>query len=367
MKEKAIEYIELDLLDFDPLNPRVPNKIKNSSTNEVIRWMLKDASLIDLMESISTNGFFPGEPLLAIRKNNRFVIIEGNRRLAACKILSNPVGIDFMKATIGQVLERSSKENIPHKLPVVIFDNREEVLSYLGYRHVTGVKSWSSLAKARYLHQLYKIDGEPNDYEYFRLLARKIGSKADYVRKLVISYELYLIIEKEAFFKIENLDDNNFEFSKLADSSTRYSKITSFLGIDLKQENPLEDLDINNLKQLTKWLFEKNLENQTRVGDNRNIRILNEIVGNERALKAFCDGKSLVEARQLTSYPNQIMKNSISESLNKLKTAWNILPEVSETDMSDLDAIRELLEYLKLLNSSIKDKINKKDSDDFQL
>jgi hypothetical protein len=367
MKHKEIEYQDISQLKFDPENPRIPRKIDREHESEVIKWMLKDASLIELMESIAINGFFSGEPLLAIKENGFYIIIEGNRRLAACKLLNKTVEVDFMKISVSEVVNSAPKINIPLELPLVVFDKKEEVLSYLGFKHVTGVKSWGSLAKARYLYELYKLNDSPKDKVFYKDLAKRIGSRSDYVKNLIVSYQLYLRIERNSFFKIKNLDDDNFEFSKLSDSSTRYSNITDYLGLELNTEDPLSNLNLESLENLTKWLFEKNSQNKTRVGDNRNIRVLNAIVGNERALNAFSNGKTLEEAKNLTSLPSEIMKGSITDALEKVKVAWQILPEVKKTDEGDTVIIKDILEYLRLLHKGIRDKIEAKNFDDFQL
>jgi hypothetical protein len=39
-------------------------------------------------------------------------------------------------------------------LPCIIFDRKEQIMQYLGYRHVTGIKSWSVASKAKYLYSL---------------------------------------------------------------------------------------------------------------------------------------------------------------------------------------------------------------------
>ncbi len=40
------------------------------------------------MLSIGQQGYFPGEPLLAVKSNGNYIVVEGNRRLAAVKLLN---------------------------------------------------------------------------------------------------------------------------------------------------------------------------------------------------------------------------------------------------------------------------------------
>lgn len=56
-----IEYISVSNLHFDPENPRLPTTtLDRTNEAEVINWMLRDASIIELMGSIGEKGFFPG-------------------------------------------------------------------------------------------------------------------------------------------------------------------------------------------------------------------------------------------------------------------------------------------------------------------
>lgn len=48
--------------------------------------MLDDGEAQDLMSSIGQQDYFPGEPLLVVSAgNDSFIVVEGNRRLAASK------------------------------------------------------------------------------------------------------------------------------------------------------------------------------------------------------------------------------------------------------------------------------------------
>jgi hypothetical protein len=53
-EEKTISYLSVDDLLYDPQNPRLPHTIINSKNEgEVINWMLKDASILELMDPLA--------------------------------------------------------------------------------------------------------------------------------------------------------------------------------------------------------------------------------------------------------------------------------------------------------------------------
>jgi hypothetical protein len=216
--------------------------------------MLTDASLLELMSSIGEQGYFPGEPVLGyINDDQEYIVVEGNRRLAAAKLLQHPDLAVRRKSQV-QVISQESK-NSPTQLPILIYPTREHMLPYLGFRHVTGVKAWDPLPKARYLNELLKLEPRRgNQMDTFRALAKRIGSRADYVARLLTGYEVYRLIEENEYFKIKDLDEDSISFSILT-TALSYNNIVSFLGLKDATSPSLKGLRLKNLKDLTDWLF----------------------------------------------------------------------------------------------------------------
>jgi hypothetical protein len=353
-QQMNIQSISVQNLHLDPGNPRLPTAYRNSNEATVINWMLMDASLLELIGSIAQNGFFTGEPLLVIPKDGEaghYTVVEGNRRLASVKLLHSPEIADSRRETLHELIAemQSAGIQIPESLPVIEYSSEAEVQQYLGFRHVTGIKSWGALAKARYLRKLYTLIGSNvSERDKYRQLAKAIGSRMDYVRNIVTSYRLFEIIEEENFYRIPQLSDENFEFSLLNDAALRYSGTKEFLRIDTKLDDPLQYLNHVNLRDLVFWLYERNTENRTRVGESRNISVLNAVVQVPEALEAFKNGKSLEEAVLLTSIPNDIIKNSIERALAYLKQAQSNIHLLSGENglKSELKEINMVVEVL---------------------
>src|SRR5690606_4258969 len=99
-------------------------------------------------------------------------------------------------------------------------------LDYLGYRHITGTKPWGALEKAIYLDQLRLAQGTTD----FRALAKTIGSRADYVAKLLTGLKIYRTIEEADFFDLPGVDRATVSFS-LITTALGYSKLNAFIGL----------------------------------------------------------------------------------------------------------------------------------------
>jgi len=254
-------------------------------------------------------------------------------------LLNNPQLADVQKTKIQKVLEETEKR--PTQIPCLVFNSEAEIHNYLGYRHITGIKEWRLLEKARYLNGLRKSNfSNLNLDQASREIAKVIGSRKDYVKRILVGFEVYQAIEDEAFYRIRDLDDTTFYFNYIADSLNR-GNISNFLGIELDSEKPTENLNITNLTKWTHWLFEKNDQNKTRlIGDSYDLNSLNTILGNAEATIAF-DEKGYTLTGELDSQFKSYIKKSVEalEFADRMVTRVNIFYEEVEDDLKNLRAL----------------------------
>lgn len=344
--------IDLEDLKLDLQNPRLPKSLQDDkSEEEILEYMLLDASLIELMLAIGTNDFFPGEQLLVAKDlDGKYKVIEGNRRLSAVKLLNNPELARVQKIKIEKVLEET--ECRPDKIPCLVFSSESEIHNYLGYRHITGIKEWKLLEKARYLDNLREQNYSTHNINHAsREIAKIIGSRTDYVRRILVGFKIYKEIEDEAYYRIRDLNDTTFHFNYIADSLNK-SNINFFLGIDLTKKNPSENLNTENLKIWTRWFFEKYDQNRTRViGTSGDLTKLNKILGNEVAKAAFIQKNyDLERAYNLTEDLESIFSDTIKKSIHHLEQADNIVHRLNNFYLEldeDLRTVRQLAIKIK--------------------
>ncbi|MDD2903470.1 MAG: ParB N-terminal domain-containing protein [Syntrophales bacterium] len=355
--ESKVEFIPIQNLKFDPYNPRLPSSINGQNQSAVLEWMLRDASILELMLSIGEKGYFPGEPLLVVpdkASKGIYKVVEGNRRLCAVKLLHNPDIAPVRRKSVRAVSE--SAPNKPDTLPALIYNDRSEILSYLGYRHVTGIKQWDPLAKAKYLKQLQKtVEGEEPATQY-KTLAKTIGSRADYVAALLTSLSVYDQIQEDDFFGIKSLNEESIDFSLLT-TALSYNNIVNFLGLSSRTDPTLTGLKKDHLKELTQWIFEKVGEGRTRLGESRNLSRLNSVVSNEKALSSFRAGKPLKEAELLTERPGEIFSIAIVESKARLEVAREHQHLVEKPAPIDVDNLGEILTMARDIRTVIKSRL----------
>lgn len=354
-KKYMFKDISFKDLKLDNQNPRIPKSIRDSNPSEekLIEYMLLDASLIELMLAIGENGYFPGEQLLVVKDtDDKYRVVEGNRRLTAVKLLNNPELATVQKSKIKRVIEETKER--PNEIPCLEFKTEEEIHKYLGFRHITGIKEWGLLEKARYLYSLkesiFKVD---NINQASREIAKMIGSRMDYVRRLLVGYQVFQVIEDNAFYKIRDLSDTSFYFNYIVDSLSR-AHIKNFIGVHYDIENPIENLSEENLKKWTHWLFEKNDQGKTRlIGNSSDLNDLNLILkdGNNEAFIAFdSSGYSLQKAKELTGELDEVFKDFISNAITNLEKADTMVLKVKEFYLN----FEEDLRQIKLISDKIK-------------
>lgn len=84
--QRAFLHPEEMRLDFE--NPRfAAHGTGARSEPEGIQQLLDYADLRELLETIAANGFINFEPLIVLRRPDHYLVLEGNRRLAAVKLL----------------------------------------------------------------------------------------------------------------------------------------------------------------------------------------------------------------------------------------------------------------------------------------
>jgi hypothetical protein len=137
--------------------------------------------LQSLKDSIATNGFVPLEQIVVEEYDNsgskkRYLVVEGNRRVAAIKSLLDE--IESGSITIPDQTANSFK-----KFQVIeLIGSEAERANYkqilMAIRHVTGIREWGAYQQAKLIAELYE-----KGHQQFRKVAQSIGLKAGEVAR----------------------------------------------------------------------------------------------------------------------------------------------------------------------------------------
>lgn len=344
-----IEDIKTELLDFDPENPRFFRLGRELELEETVSEMLEDEGVRDLMDSIGTKGYFPGEPLLVTENNGRYVVVEGNRRLTAVKLLNGELEAPSRKQRTIQIIRDDSPYK-PKDLPCVICPDKGAVLEYLGFRHVSGVKEWDSLSKAFYVEKLIERDTENETYrDKLNLVRKQIGTSAEYLSRLMAALSLYSIAQQAKFFGL-SMSSKNVEFS-LITTSLGYADIRAWLGLE-DLYSPIEgQVAVDNLALMFKFLFVVRSDATTIIRESRQLREFSHIVLHSEALDVLDRTGEIEAAVLLTDGPSEALLSFLEKSSNFLRQAWTQIGEGRISSASDEHV--ELAEKLKEQASNV--------------
>ncbi len=97
--------LNIDELSLDLKNPRFDGLGNQREALEKI-VISQGSKLVNLAEDIVVNGISPAHRMLVVKAKGRnaegYVVVDGNRRLAAIRILANPSALDGMSG-VGDV------------------------------------------------------------------------------------------------------------------------------------------------------------------------------------------------------------------------------------------------------------------------
>lgn len=320
-----IDRVNLGQLKLDPQNPRLPSDLERSQ-NSMLEYLAKSSSIEELMSAISENDFFEAEALIAVPDDGGLVVVEGNRRLTALRLLSGETYPDISPRVVE--LQRTAKHR-PKKVPVAIYDSRSEVLNYLGNRHIAGVKPWGALAKARYIRQLFDQTSKADSFvERTRTVASVIGSRRDFISKSMKAYSLYESAVAHNFFGLP-LDEGSIRFS-LISTAIDYEGVQNFVyGPDARDSDgslsePIQD----RLKEFFQWVFVKDRDGKVRLGESRNILKLSKIMLSDDGLRAFRAGASIDQAYLYTTGVNEDFDMICLDVQRSLREANSLVADV---------------------------------------
>ena len=177
--------IKIDQLHLDNQNPRLPEEKQGKPEPEILSTLYQDFFLDELADSMSRNGYFDEEPLVAIpqklpkklhkvnphsrdfmafvkKSSAEFTVVEGNRRLATAKLLLNADQRERLRIKNWPSLSDAIADDL-RILPVIVYRTRDEIVPYLGVRHIVGIhKSGIPNAKARYIAMMVEHGGSIN-------------------------------------------------------------------------------------------------------------------------------------------------------------------------------------------------------------
>ena len=257
--------VEAARLSFDPSNPRfTPDKRPGANSDgAVIAHMVKSADVAELVDSISASGYIDIEPLIVIGEGDALVVLEGNRRLAALRIIND------------RELARAARIAVPdisaahlastQRVSVYRVGAREDARDLIGFKHINGPQPWDALAKARFAAQWLDAENArrsegADDALTLADITQRMGDKHDTILRIVTASYALDQAEQAQLFSVSDRATKTFSFSHLYTALT-YSEIRDFVGMEPANRtaeptrNPVPETHFENFQRLLIWLY----------------------------------------------------------------------------------------------------------------
>lgn len=356
---KKTGKIPTEYLVFDPQNPRlVEGGVKNPTEAQIIRSLADTADLSEIVQSIAANGYIDIEPLVAQLVNGKWRVLEGNRRLAAIRILQKP---DLAKGTGIQPPEKLGKEVKESLKAVTVYavSSPEQARDFIGFKHINGPHKWDAYAKGRFAADWYRK--EKDNGVTVEKIAQRLGDRHDTVVRLVNGiFVLDQAQEQKAYDLQDRYPGRRFAFSHLYTALTRPG-YREFLGLpdewrDADPEpNPVPGENLDNLRRVMVWLYGSKSDDiePIIVSQNPHIKQLGAVLQNSRARSIMMMRNDLREAYAQVETKSERFEKSL---INAKQEAENAMAQITGYDPSDttlLEMGEELNKTSDLLYSNM--------------
>ena len=150
--------IAVTKLRFDPQNPRF--EVRAASDRESLETLFEDSrALLALAADVARNGLSPIEVPVVTPKGSNYLVLEGNRRLAALAALRSPTRVKqwISPTELATLKTLGAKSALPPglKLRCYVVQQREDADHWIRLRHEgrsggLGRVAWSPKAQARH-------------------------------------------------------------------------------------------------------------------------------------------------------------------------------------------------------------------------
>lgn len=349
---QTAQSVSPEKLLFDPESPRVARfdfKLKDQTA--ILRALWKHHSISGLIESIVTlRTFWKHEPLIVVSYAGKRIVADGNRRLAAVKLLLSRE----LQRAIGAEGIPSIDDSLRAEISLlpIVEKSRREASELIAVKQLKPSQEWDSLSKAEYIariHQRHKISLDQ--------LARGVGDRNETIVRL---YHGYCVLQQARAAGVFTPDERwnkrgLFAFSHLW-VGLGYTGIQRYLGIKASEKgkpNPVARDRLSRLGKLCLWLYGNETTQPLIRSQNPDLRILDEALRSPRGQAALERGLPLQAAYKASRGDTSLLREGLLAAQQNLREAKGYVT----TGYEGQTDIFETAENVEALASSLLDEM----------
>lgn len=380
--------IPLSMLELDSKNPRLAEEHHRGTQIDILKVLYDEYDLGEIAYSMVENGYFDEEPIVVVpcnlpktfkwdedinklqssfdeivatSKDVKFIVIEGNRRIATAKLLADAIlrqKLKIKESDFPKIKNKAVEDDLKI-IPSIIYQDRKDIAPYLGVRHITGILKWEAYAKARYISA--RIEEEKNKgkniEESIREVQKKVGDRTDVIKKQYMFYKIFDQANDDLDLDTNAIIDR-FSLITVAINSP---SIRDFIGVpsykDVTFNKPLVTKNkLKNLEILLTWIFGNGKDKTPILTDSRKITSrLAPILADEEATEHLLNYGNLEEAYERSGGDKEFVKKKINSAKRYVTSALQVAYKYKQ-DKEIIDLIDELTEAVEELKKVVSKK-----------
>ncbi|MBW1677882.1 MAG: hypothetical protein JRJ13_14465 [Deltaproteobacteria bacterium] len=241
-------YLIVTNLLLDPHNPRIPDSGENLSQRDLLADLVANDKVYELAKSIVENGYYPVEALIIVEENKKKYVVEGNRRLAALKLLLSPeTAPNENWERRFRALANRIDPNAIRKVKVIRAPSREAAAPVIMSKHTRSqIESWSPLMQAKFYRNLVDRGLTVDD------IAEQYNLNVSEITDALQRYTMYAVacaldLPEDIAKKVQN--PREFPITNL-ERLYKNPKVNRFLGISFDEnKNLIGSVKVNEFKK----------------------------------------------------------------------------------------------------------------------
>ena len=306
----------------------------------------------DLITSFKANGFLDIDQIQVKEVGDKYLVLEGNRRVATLKYLWE----EYKKGNDVGVLKEESFKKI--HLVKIIGENPAEHLITMGLHHISGKKRWDAVNEAQLIKDLIYKYGKTSDE-----VCRELG-----ISKQKLNRSLRALSLIEQYKESDYGDQFQANMFTMFDAIISSPKMKSWISWD---DSTYRATNLENIERLFGWISESEESEEDEEGNEHYIK-REPIINQYRQIKDVADFiddpvtvKRMEESRSITeaySYSDAIgktrLENALSNISKEAQAVFNFGDYLKEDDYKKIEALKLKLDrlipsnFVKVLGSS---------------
>jgi len=317
-------------LKLDTRNPRFAAQGGSpSKEKDIIQNLLETADLRELIDSLTANGYVDFEPLVVVDEGKGLTVIEGNRRVAAIKLLRDPKLAAELRVEIPTLTDKLAK-TLEHAR-VIEVATRDEARQYIGFKHINGPQKWDAFAKGKFAADWFRA--ERGNGVTLRDIARRLGDRHDTLLRLVNGIYVLEQAKKQSLFDIDDRAPGRpFFFSHLYTALTR-PQYRAFLGLHPQWRqaepapNPVPTGSLPKLKKVLQWIYGSDADEIEPLvtSQNPHIKQLGEVLAHPQALHRLQEKPDLARAYAEVQTRSKQFMDSLLKAVRHAENAQQVI------------------------------------------